>query len=225
MTAGDIGRGESLAYLLSQQGVQVEQVWVVERELKPVFNFRHAQPGDHYRLTQDPDGNVVDFRYTTHRDSTLHLFRDGAGYTIERKATEFVRRVVSIGGLIESNLYTAIGLLGEDPLLANDFAALFAWDVDFTRSIRSGDDFRILYERLYRIDAQGGEHYVRPGRILAARFRGEAGDFAALYFEQEDGRAGTSVRMAGRWNGSSSSRPSSTGASHPPGATSAAIRS
>ena len=190
VTAGTIGRGESLAFLLGRQGVRPDRVSLVARELSPVFNFRHAQPGDRYRLAQDPDGNVIDFRYSTDEDSTLHLYRDGEGYTLEHEATEFVRRVVTIGGLIESTLYTAISLLGEDPMLANDFAALFAWDIDFTRGVRPGDDFKILYERLYRVDVDGAEHYVRPGRILAARFRGAAGEFTAVYFEEEDGKGG-----------------------------------
>ena len=56
--------------------------------------------------------------------------------------------------------------------------------------IRPGDDFRILYERLYRVDADDVEHYVRPGRILAARFRGAAGEFMAVYFEEDDGKGG-----------------------------------
>ncbi len=190
VTVGEIGRGESLAYLLGRQGVHASKVWVVESELRPVFNFRHARPGDRYRLTQDPDGNVVDFRYTRHRGSMLHLFRDGSGYTVQQEETEFVSRVVSIAGRIESTLYTAITLLGEHPLLANDFAALFAWDVDFARAVRAGDDFKILYERIYRTDADGVEHYVRPGRILAGRFRGKVGEFTVLYFEREDGRGG-----------------------------------
>ncbi len=190
VTAGQIGRGESLAFLLGRQGVRADKVSVVAREMRPVFNFRHAQPGDRYRLAQDPDGNVVDFRYTTDEDSTLHLFRDGDGFRVEREQTEFTRRVVTIGGVIDGTLYRAISLLGEHPMLANDFAALFAWDIDFTRNVRPGDDFKILYERLYRTDADGAEHYVRPGRILAARFRGAAGEFAALYFEEEDGRGG-----------------------------------
>ena len=190
VTAGEIGRGESLAYVLASQGVRADKVSLVVREMRPVFNFRHAQPGDRFRLALDPDGIVVDFRYSTDEDSTLHLFREGDGYTVQREATEFVRRVVLIGGLIESTLYTAISLLGEDPMLANDFAALFAWDIDFTRNLRSGDDFRILYERLYRVDADGIEHYVRPGRILAARFRGMVGEFTVLYFEEEDGKGG-----------------------------------
>jgi hypothetical protein len=36
-------------------------------------------------------------------------------------------------------------LLGESGDLAHDFAEIFAWDVDFSRSVHPGDEFHILY--------------------------------------------------------------------------------
>jgi murein DD-endopeptidase MepM/ murein hydrolase activator NlpD len=43
-----------------------------------------------------------------------------------------------------------------------------------------------LYERLYR-DEDGSKVYVRPGRILAAQFKGSIGEHTAVYFEEENG--------------------------------------
>jgi murein DD-endopeptidase MepM/ murein hydrolase activator NlpD len=86
--------------------------------------------------------------------------------------------------------------------LASDFADIFAWDIDFSRSVQPGDDFQILFERMYRTNADGAEVYVRPGRILAARYRGHNGDYSAVYFEGEKGRGryfrpdGSSVERA-----------------------------
>jgi murein DD-endopeptidase MepM/ murein hydrolase activator NlpD len=80
--------------------------------------------------------------------------------------------------------------LGESPQLASDFADIFAWDIDFTRSVRPGDGFRILYERLYFVDENGHESYLRPGRILAANYDGAAGSHSAVYFENQPGQGG-----------------------------------
>jgi len=91
---------------------------------------------------------------------------------------------------VDSSLHEAIVALGEQGQLANDFSEIFAWDLDFSRSVRTGDEFRVLYERLYLDDADDGEVYVGPGRILAARFDGAAGDFSAFYFEPEKGHGG-----------------------------------
>jgi murein DD-endopeptidase MepM/ murein hydrolase activator NlpD len=74
--------------------------------------------------------------------------------------------------------------------LASDFADIFAWDIDFTRSVRPGDEFRILYERLYFTDKGGKQSYLRPGRILAAQYNGAAGNHSAVYFESEPGHGG-----------------------------------
>jgi len=98
-------------------------------------------------------------------------------------------RSTRIAGIITSTLFEAITNLGEDGSLARDFADIFAWDVDFQRRVRPGDSFQILYERLYR-EVAGRDTYVRPGRILAARFQGESGDYTAVYFESRDGHGG-----------------------------------
>jgi murein DD-endopeptidase MepM/ murein hydrolase activator NlpD len=56
--------------------------------------------------------------------------------------------------------------------------------------IKAGDEFRILYEQLFRTDENGEEVFVRPGRILAARYSGASGEHTAVYFESAEGRGG-----------------------------------
>ena len=63
-------------------------------------------------------------------------------------------------------------------------------DIDFTRAVRPGDEFRILYERLYFTDDAGHESYLRPGRILAAQYTGAAGAHSAVYYESQPGQGG-----------------------------------
>jgi murein DD-endopeptidase MepM/ murein hydrolase activator NlpD len=100
------------------------------------------------------------------------------------------RQRARIAGVVASTLYEAVEALGEDAELANDFAEIFAWDVDFSRSVRPGDEFSILYERLFLAGEDGTESYVRPGRILAARYANGLHQYSAVYFEHEEGRGG-----------------------------------
>ena len=51
-----------------------------------------------------------------------------------------------------------------------------AWDIDFSRQVHPGDEFQILYERLHRTNDDGEDVYVKPGRILAARYDGKHGE-------------------------------------------------
>jgi murein DD-endopeptidase MepM/ murein hydrolase activator NlpD len=177
-------------------------VHVIDREMRPVFDFRNCHPGDRYRLTQRPDGSVLAFRYYTGPDKVYRLALEGEGYRAWSEERKLHTRQARLAGVIESSLYDSIRSLGEQPSLAQDFADLFAWDVDFSRGVQPGDDFQILYERLYRVDEDGVEDYVRPGRILAARYRNSAGEHSAYWFEDQAGGGryyrgdGTSIERA-----------------------------
>lgn len=161
---------------------------LIASQVRPLFDFRHSRPGHRYRLALDEDGNLVDFRYSTSLEESIYLFWDGESYVVRRERAELQPRIVTLAGLVETSLYEAVRGLGEDPQLADDFAMIFAWDIDFTRNVKSGDAFRVLYERLYLTDDDGEDVYIRPGRILAARFQGGVGEHSAIYFEMEEGR-------------------------------------
>lgn len=190
LTEGEIGSGQTLAQSLRKNGVSATTVYVIASEMAPVFDFRYARPGDSYRLTQDENGDVVRFHYTR---SPLHYFtieREGDGYVAARHEPEVVRRRARIAGVVSTTLYEAVEALGEEVELANDFAEIFAWDVDFSRSVQPGDEFSILYERVFLVGEDGAETYSRPGRILAGRYSNGLDEYRAVYFEQSEGKGG-----------------------------------
>jgi len=189
-TSGVIARGESLAYALGQQGIGRRTVHQLTSELARNFDFRRAQPGHSYRLAQDAEGRVVEFRYSTSPMDGFTLVLEGDHYVVHRDELQLEPREVRIAGVVTTSLHDAVKALGESPQLASDFADIFAWDIDFTRSVRPGDEFRILYERLYFTDDAGRESYLRPGRILAAQYNGTAGAYSAIYYESQPGQGG-----------------------------------
>jgi len=115
---------------------------------------------------------------------------EGDRYAVRRDELQLTPREARIAGVVATTLHEAVKALGESPQLASDFADIFAWDIDFTRSVRPGDEFRVLYERLYFIDEGGRESYLRPGRILAAQYEGAAGAHSAIYYESQPGQGG-----------------------------------
>jgi murein DD-endopeptidase MepM/ murein hydrolase activator NlpD len=187
---GKIGRGQSLSGALTSQGVASRVVHVIATELSSRFDFRYSRPGDRFRLVQQEDGSIVGFRYSPNELVSHHLRREGDGYETRTWEAEQLRQSARIAGVVNSSLYDAVAQLGEHPQLAGDFAEIFAWDVDFSHSVRRGDEFSILYERLYRVLPDGREVYEGPGRILAAHYGGGDGEHTAVYFELEEGRGG-----------------------------------
>lgn len=190
ISEGELGRGETLARALGEQGISPELIHEITTSLAPHFDFRSAQPGHRFRIARDPRGEVVHFEYLTEPNTGWRLDRVGDRFEVMRREARLVPHAARIAGLVSSTLYSAIADLGEDGQLAHDFADVFAWDIDFHRAIREGDGFEILYERLYRSEPDGSETYTGPGRILAARYDGAAGHHQAVYFETAEGRGG-----------------------------------
>lgn len=202
VTRGRIARGESLGTSLRRQGISASTVHLIATEMRKVFDFRHSRPGDRYRLGQDADGRVLDFRYAQSEEESFYLAWEGSRYVVRRESAELRPLIAKIAGVVDSSFYGAILSLGEQSALASEFARILAWDIDFSRQVHPGDEFQILYERLYRTNDDGEDVYVRPGRILAGRYSGKNGDHTVVYFETEDGKGayfrpdGSSVERA-----------------------------
>jgi murein DD-endopeptidase MepM/ murein hydrolase activator NlpD len=189
ITDGVITRGRTLSEILRADGVSPQSINQIARALQGRFNFRKAMPGHSFKLVRDASGNVLEFRYHLSPTQSYTVKRVGGVLQASSEDGELEARATRIAGVITSTLYQSITNLGEDGSLARDFADIFAWDVDFQRNVRPGDSYQILYERLYR-EAGGRETYVRPGRILAARFQSQSKEHVAVYFEPREGRGG-----------------------------------
>lgn len=189
VTEAVLRRGQTVASVLRAQGIDPAVAGRIARELDGYFDFRFARPGHAFRLEQDASGEMVSFRYRVSGTESYRLERRGDGFAVSREEATLEPRAARIAGIISSTLYEAVTALGENGQLARDFAEVFAWDVDFQRSVQRGDSFQILYERLYR-RTDGEDVYVRPGRILAARYQGSTGSHTAVYFESREGRGG-----------------------------------
>ena len=187
---GTIAKGQPLSRALAAQGVEPELIHQIDRSLRPIFDFRKARPGQSFWLTQDAAGELLEFRYQTSALDSYVLRREGTKLVARREEVPLRPQVARMAGIVATSVHDAVVQLGERSQLAHDFSEIFAWDIDFSREVRRGDEFRILYERLYRDDPKKGPIYVRPGRILAARYAGKTGDVSAVYFEPEQGRGG-----------------------------------
>jgi len=202
VTRGKIARGESLGASLRRQGIDPSAVHLVATEMRKVFDFRHSRPGDTYRLGQDADGRVLDFRYAQSPEESFYMAWEGTRYVVRKESTELRPLVAKIAGIVDSSFYGAVLALGEQSALAAEFSRIMAWDIDFSRQVHPGDEFQILYERLYRANDDGEDVYVKPGRILAGRYVGKNGEHTVVYFEDENGEGayfrpdGTSIERA-----------------------------
>lgn len=187
---GTLGSGDTLGLVLNRRGVTSRLIHDITSQMRPLFDFRQARPGDKYYLDLREDGRILRFRYVRSPFEEYMLEVDGEIVTARRLAPRIDRRRATISGLVSQNLYDSLSDVGGDHSLASDFSEIFAWDLDFSRSVRMGDRFAILYERLYNLREGRPETYIGSGKILAASYLGNGAALQALYFENEAGRGG-----------------------------------
>ena len=197
---GVLVAGQTLSMALRRLGVSAALIHEIDRGMRELVDFRRAQPGHRYRIEFDSAGEFAGFLYETsaldrYRFEPLRAVAAEAEdvrvperrYRAFRLDSPIERRETRIAGVVHTSLYDAVEALGESHQLAIDFASVFAWDLDFSRSVRAGDEFRILYERNYMSDGLS-DVYLGPGRILAASYSGRDRELYAIYFETEPGR-------------------------------------
>jgi murein DD-endopeptidase MepM/ murein hydrolase activator NlpD len=96
-----------------------------------------------------------------------------------------------IEGALTGDLYRSLAAATPDlvlnrherTIMAWAIADVLRWEADFTRDIRPGDHFAIVFERLVSSEGE-----VRYGRLIAAQFRIGGRDLSAYEFDASDGR-------------------------------------
>ena len=183
VVTGRIEKGKTLGLALQARGVGPALIDRVARGIRPVFNLRYVRPGDSFALVRDGEGEIVSFELQRGRRDLyrLRVGEDGELFA-SHEEVPLERRVVRMSGSIHSSLFETIVALGEGPDLVNDFADVFAWDIDFSRQTKPGDEFRVVFEKFYDRDG-----FVRYGKLLAGQYQSGAYITEALYFEDDDG--------------------------------------
>jgi murein DD-endopeptidase MepM/ murein hydrolase activator NlpD len=163
-----------------------------------------------------PSGLVVRFRQPdtaaaptqisvqTSPEQRILFTRGPDGWRTQLETIAWRAETMRVEGAIDNSLYEALDaqvpdqqLDGADrQRLAWDLADVYAWQVDFTRDIRPGDRFQVVFERLVSADQD-----IRFGRVLAADLTMSGKSLTAFRFDA-DGRSaffdtdGNSLRRA-----------------------------
>lgn len=179
--------GETLSEALAGVGLPRSEEREVVEELSRWADPRKIQPTDQYSASFAEDGGVAVFELWKARLGRVRVAKVDDRWAGEWRPFERSVKVRSVEGVLEGALETSIAAGGGETNLAILMADVFQWDLDFTRDLRRGDRFRILYETVYldgAMDGLGsilGVIYENGGRLLEAYRFGEDG----AYFDAE----------------------------------------
>lgn len=185
--------GETLARLLERSTLGPEEARRLTNVVATYRNPRRLRPGfgmDLYWSAEDSTLRRVVIPLGA--DTILHIaVSDTTAWNVEVELRPVRREVVFLQGKIQSSLYDAIVKAGEGIRIPEaerralvDILAeqIFAWQIDFSRDLRAGDEFRVIYERQARPDGS-----ARSSRVLAAQFRLSGKNYEAFWLERAQG--------------------------------------
>lgn len=196
----EVRRGENLYSALRRLQVSSADSETMVKALSKQINVRQIRAGDVIMvegLSNDLMLNSLSVADVIPLQSnSVEIFsKDENGIAFSTRVSINSERVVSVNvnksnvyrehallnGVVSNSLYSSIINNGGDAQLVNNFADIFAWQVDFSRESREGDAYQIVLEKSV---ADG--RFVGYGRVLAAEYSNSRKTLRGFYFESSD---------------------------------------
>lgn len=176
--------GDSLFAVLSLLGIPDAEIFDILKAAKKVYDLRKIIPGQKIKVfLEEAPQAVGTLLYQIDPFRSLKVERSENGFHVVEEKTPLERDLVSHNGIISDTLYESARRSGVPAEVILDLSDIFAWDVDFSTEIQSGDHFRVVYEAFKNQD-----QILRTGRVLAAELINEGTPYRAYHFSPDDGK-------------------------------------
>lgn len=158
--------GETLAGLLTRAGASRTETNAALASITDVYNPRRLRPGQQVSLFFDRrngGARLTGIAFRSEPGASVTANRTNAGVFAAREVLmPLTFEIARIAAQVETSLYATAMQLGATDREVAALADAFAYDVDFQRDIRPGDNFELVFERFY--DDEGTT--VRTGELL-----------------------------------------------------------
>jgi murein DD-endopeptidase MepM/ murein hydrolase activator NlpD len=188
--ADTLRKGETLSELMGRTRLNIEEARALLAHIEAVQDVRKVRPGLVLRYTQATfDGLMKRAELGLDADHVLSVEAGKEGLAARVAEVKVSPDTAVLSGTVKSSLYQALlDGAGDVPSAERQQIAdvladqIFAWKLDFSSDLRSGDSFRIVYERMARPDGT-----ARSGRVLAVQFE-VGGKLQEAYLFRQHGR-------------------------------------
>ena len=189
--------GDSLSRLFKRAGLDDKTMYHVLNGDGETDELTRLQIGKQIEFGFDRDGNLDALVLRNSRTTKLKATRTEDGFRTVEVMRDPDIELAFAAGEIQTSFALAANRAGLGRGLRNNLSRLFGWEIDFSRDLRKGDRFGVLYEKQY-LDGE----MIGYGRILAASFINKGEEYTTALFTHSDGRSayyapdGSSMRKA-----------------------------
>ena len=179
--------GDTLDSVLLAGGLGRSDAAVLNNEFGKTVDLRRLRPGHLLRFHYDPAGTVDSVEMKVTGWGEIDAVRGPGGFAITPRQAQQTEIDTVVSAQIDSSLYEALRLAGENPQLVQELVDVFQWDIDFF-ALQKGDSFSLVVKKKF-----AGADVTGYGPIVAARFTHAGQTFEAFRCES-DGRPGYYAR-------------------------------
>jgi murein DD-endopeptidase MepM/ murein hydrolase activator NlpD len=165
---------------LRQAGLNPAVIHEIVNAANPVHNLSRVRPGTEAWIYHEahPLKELRKVKFAlSKRDRLVIELNDEAQWIPEIYSLPVDIQLVSFSGVVESSLWESASQAGMSPLLIDQLANIFAWEVDFNREVRVHDRWRLTVEQEF-IEGEP----IGWGRILSAEYENSGRLFSGVLF-------------------------------------------
>jgi len=174
--------GDTLSGILNDHGVSVEHMPKLLGDDMVMEHLSNLRIGQKLQVIQTAAGEFHSMTAKIGNDKRVTIRQADNDFAVASIDLPIEKERVVTSGTIEQSLYLAAEQAKLKQSTIMSLADIFEWELDFSRDIRKGDQFSIVFDRLYR---EG--KYIGDGDILAAEFIRGGKAYRAIRFTTEDG--------------------------------------
>ena len=177
--------GENLSSIFSDLNLSREDLHKIVHANATGKQFAAVEPGQDVVATLNSSGELERLTYAKNPFETLIATRHDDGFDVELLSKKVDYQVASAKATIHSSLFEDGIQAGLPEKIILKLADIFAWDIDFALNLRDGDEFTVVYEKLF---VEGRE--FDTGDILSVEFVNQGKTYTAVRFEDNQGNTG-----------------------------------
>lgn len=177
--------GENLSTIFSDLNLSREDLHKIVHANAKGKLFADVAPGQDLVATVNASGELEQLTYSKNPFETLIATRHDDDFDVELFSKKVDYQIASAKGTITSSLFEDGKKAGLPEKLILKLADIFAWDIDFALNLRDGDQFTVVYEKLF---VEGKE--FDSGEILSVEFVNANKTYTAVRFEDNQGNTG-----------------------------------
>ena len=176
--------GDTLSGIADRHHITPSELHKIMNAGEEAKRLTRIKPGDKIHFGFASDDSIQQITTRIDEETRLIIERSDDGFVSHTISEPLERRIQYASGTIKYSLFADADSVGVSQPMIMQMAGLFGWDIDFSLDVRSGDQFSVVYESLYR----DGEH-VRDGNILAAEYVNRGEPYRAVRYTDPEGRS------------------------------------